>query len=72
MLGRKWLWAVGAAGALGLGALGVDRLVGAAPEVKPQELKPAVSLPVGRVVLFSSGVGYFAARSVLRHLGVKR
>ena len=59
MFDRRWLWALPVAGALGLGALGVDRLVSAAPEAR-QDLKPAVSLPVSRVVLFNSGVGYFA------------
>jgi hypothetical protein len=62
MFDRRWLWALPVAGAAGLGVLwlaGADRLVSAAPEAK-QDLKPAVSLPVSRVVLFNSGVGYFA------------
>ena len=58
MICRRWLWGVPVVGALGLGALGVDRWLSAAPEAR-QELKPAVSLPVSRVVLFNSGVGFF-------------
>jgi hypothetical protein len=47
------------AGALGVGAgFGADNLF-AANEAK-QDLKPAVSLPITRVVLFNSGVGYFS------------
>src|SRR5947209_2632896 len=47
------------AGALGIGAgIGANELF-AAGEAK-QDLKPAVSLPITRVVLFNSGVGYFS------------
>jgi hypothetical protein len=59
MFNKKWLLAVPVAGALGVSAgVGVDRL-STAGEAK-QDLKPAVSLPVSRVVLFNSGVGYFS------------
>jgi hypothetical protein len=53
------------AGVVGLGigvGVGADKLVeAAAPEAAAkQDLKPAVSLPITRVVLFNSGVGYFS------------
>src|SRR6516164_2107047 len=59
----KWLFVAPVAGALGIGAgvagvLGVDNLF-AANDAK-QDLKPAVNLPITRVVLFNSGVGYFS------------
>src|SRR5438045_2277941 len=53
---RKWLWAVPAGGAVALG-VGADRWLNAAAD--KDDLKPAASLPVTKVVLFSSGVGYF-------------
>ena len=62
-MATKWLLAAPVAGAvaLGIGAgVGADKLVGAAPEVVKQDVKPAVSLPITRVVLFNSGVGYFS------------
>ncbi len=62
-MATKWLLAAPVAGAvaLGIGAgVGADKLVGAAPEVVKQDVKPAVSLPNTRVVLFNSGVGYFS------------
>jgi hypothetical protein len=56
---NKWLLMVPLASALGIGAgLGFDNVF-AANEAK-QDLKPAVSLPITRVVLFNSGVGYFS------------
>src|SRR5436190_12816813 len=56
---NKWLLVAPLAGALGVGAgIGADRFLGA-NEAK-QDLKPAVSLPITRVVLFNSGVGYFS------------
>ncbi|AMV29560.1 hypothetical protein VT84_34515 [Gemmata sp. SH-PL17] len=59
-MASKWLLAAPVAGALGLGAgVGADRLLSAAGEAK-QDLKPATTLPVTRVVLFNSGVGYFS------------
>src|SRR5262245_37112580 len=55
----KWLCVALVASILGIGAgVGVDKLF-AAPEAK-QDLKPATSLPITRVVLFNSGVGYFS------------
>ena len=57
MFSAKWLWGVPVVGAVGVG-VGVDALF-AAGEAK-QDLKPAVSLPITRVVLFNSGVGYFS------------
>jgi len=58
-MASKWLMAAPIAGALGVGAgVGFDRVFGA-NEAK-QDLKPAVSLPITRVVLFNSGVGYFS------------
>ena len=58
---KKLLWAVPVAGAVGLG-LGADAWLSAAGEAKDvkQELKPATNLPITRVVLFNSGVGYFS------------
>ena len=53
---RKWLWSVPVAGAVGLG-VGADRWLNAAAD--KDDLKPAAALPVTKVVLFSSGVGYF-------------
>src|SRR5262249_32559599 len=59
MLNTKWLWSVPVAGALGVGVgIGADHSF-PAHEAK-QDLKPAVSLPITRVVLFNSGVGYFS------------
>ena len=55
----KWLMVAPVAGALGVGiGLGADKLL-RANEAK-QDLKPSVSLPLTRVVLFNSGVGYFS------------
>jgi hypothetical protein len=59
----KWLLAVPVAGAVGVGitvGVGTDKLLGAADAVAKQEVKPAVTLPITRVVLFNSGVGYFS------------
>lgn len=59
MFKAKWLvWGASVAGAVGLG-VGVDQWVGAAGEAR-QDLRPAVSLPITRVVLFNSGVGHFS------------
>ncbi len=58
-MASKWLLVAPVAGVLGVGAgVGVDRLL-AAGEAK-QDLKPATTLPITRVVLFNSGVGYFS------------
>ena len=62
-MATKWLLAAPVAGAVavGIGAgVGADKLVGAAPEAAKQDVKPAVNLPITRVVLFNSGVGYFS------------
>ncbi|VTR92183.1 Uncharacterized protein OS=Pirellula staleyi (strain ATCC 27377 / DSM 6068 / ICPB 4128) GN=Psta_3290 PE=4 SV=1 [Gemmata massiliana] len=59
MFSAKWLLlGIPVAGAVGLG-VGVDRWLSAAGEAK-QDLKPATTLPISRVVLFNSGVGYFS------------
>jgi hypothetical protein len=58
MFSRKWLWCLPVAGAVGAGA-GVDHWLAHAADAK-QDLKPAVNLPMTRVVLFNSGVGYFS------------
>src|SRR5262245_28376969 len=64
MLTSNWMWGLPVAGAIGLGiagGLGGDKILGAgAPSDVKQDVKPAVSLPVTRVVLFNSGVGYFS------------
>ena len=53
-----WLSPVAAAAALGLIA---DRLFSAAgPHAARGDPRPAATLPVSQVVLFNSGVGYFA------------
>jgi len=62
-MASKWLLLAPVAGAVGLGvSIGVsaDKLAGAAPEAVKQDVKPAVTLPITRVVLFNSGVGYFS------------
>ncbi|MCI0701949.1 MAG: DUF4139 domain-containing protein, partial [Planctomycetia bacterium] len=58
MLSAKWLWSIPVAGAVCLG-IGADQFLLNANEVK-QDLKPATTLPITRVVLFNSGVGYFS------------
>ena len=58
-MASKWLLVAPVAGALGVGiGLGADKLL-SANDAK-QDLKPAVNLPITRVVLFNSGVGYFS------------
>jgi hypothetical protein len=62
-MASKWLLTVPVAGVVGLGVtvgVGTDRLLGAADAVVKQEVKQAVTLPITRVVLFNSGVGYFS------------
>src|SRR6476620_4057666 len=61
-MSTKWLFVAPVAGALGSGAgIGTDQLLsGAAPGDAKQDVKPAVTLPITRVVLFNSGVGYFS------------
>ena len=55
---KKLLLVAPVAGAIGVG-FGIDSFLHAAAENK-QDLKPAVSLPISRVVLMNSGVGYFS------------
>src|SRR3954452_25236483 len=58
-MANKWLLVAPVAGVLGVGAgIGVNELF-AAGEAK-KDLKPATNLPITRVVLFNSGVGYFS------------
>src|SRR5882672_19329 len=61
-MATKWLFIAPVAGALGIGAgIGADQLLSAAaPGDAKQDVKPAVTLPITRVVLFNSGVGYFS------------
>jgi len=58
MFGRKLLWSLPVAGAVAAG-VGIDQWLAIAADAK-QDLKPAVNLPMTRVVLFNSGVGYFS------------
>src|SRR5688572_3465053 len=61
-MASKWLLVAPVVGAVGVGVgagLGADKLLGA-PEAVKQDVKPAVTLPITRVVLFNSGVGYFS------------
>src|SRR4051812_15761660 len=53
---RTWLWGVPVVGAVGLG-VGADRLLNA--QAAKDELKATTAIPITKVVLFSSGVGYF-------------
>jgi len=58
MRSRKILWLLPVLGAAGVGAyLGQPTSLTAANN---QDLKPSASLPMSQVVLFNSGVGYFA------------
>jgi hypothetical protein len=59
MFARKLMWGVPVAGAVAAG-VGVDRWLAAAGAEAKQDLKPAIVLPMTRVVLFNSGVGYFS------------
>src|SRR5580692_6547318 len=62
-MATKWLVVAPVAGAVGLGVtvgVGADTLLGAVDAVAKQDVKPAVTLPITRVVLFNSGVGYFS------------
>jgi hypothetical protein len=61
-MAAKWLLVAPVVGAVGVGVgagFGADKLIGA-PEAAKQDVKPAVNLPITRVVLFNSGVGYFS------------
>ena len=54
----RWLLAVPVAGAVVAG-ISADRLF-SADDKKPEDPKSAVTLPITQVVMFNSGVGYFA------------
>jgi hypothetical protein len=59
----KWLLLALIPGTVCLGVtmgVGADKLLVAADAVAKQDVKPAVTLPITRVVLFNSGVGYFS------------
>src|SRR5215218_2296198 len=59
-MASKWLLVAPVAGALGVASgVGVDKWLTAGENAK-QDLKPAATLPLTRVVLFNSGVGYFS------------
>src|SRR5918995_340643 len=61
-MSKKWLFLAPVVGAVGVGigvGMGADKLLGG-PDVVKQDVKPAVELPLTRVVLFNSGVGYFS------------
>ena len=60
MLHRKLFWSLPLAGAIGAGALADRWLAAEALADAKQDLKPAVTLPITRVVMFNSGVGYFS------------
>ncbi len=60
MLRRKLLWSVPLAGAIGAGVAADRWLAAEAAAEGKQDLKPAVTLPISRVVMFNSGVGYFS------------
>ena len=60
MLGRKLIWSVPLAGAIGAGVVADRWLANTALADAKQDLKPAVTLPITRVVMFNSGVGYFS------------
>jgi hypothetical protein len=55
---RRLLWAAPVVGAAAVG-LTAESLLGAAAKSDAGDPKPAVSLPISQVVLFSSGVGSF-------------
>ena len=60
MLRRKLIWSVPLAGAIGAGVAADRWLAAEALADAKQDLKPAVTLPISRVVMFNSGVGYFS------------
>ncbi|QDU22621.1 DUF4139 domain-containing protein [Urbifossiella limnaea] len=60
MLRRKLVWSVPLAGAIGAGVAADRWLAATALADGKQDLRPAVTLPVTRVVMFNSGVGYFS------------
>src|SRR5262249_52525670 len=56
---RKLLWLAPVAGAVGLAALLLPRHAVTAPKDKIGEQAAGPALPISKVILFSSGVGYF-------------
>ena len=56
---RKLLWLAPVIGAVGLAALLLPRHAATAPKDKVGEQTTGPALPISKVVLFSSGVGYF-------------
>jgi hypothetical protein len=60
MFGRRVFWCVPLAGAIAAGVAADRWLAAEAAAEGKQDLKPAVTLPVTRVVMFNSGVGYFS------------
>src|SRR6476469_5744267 len=60
MLRRKLVWGVPLATAIAAGVAADRYLAATAAAEGKQDLKPAVTLPISRVVLFNSGVGYFS------------
>ncbi|QDU18800.1 DUF4139 domain-containing protein [Urbifossiella limnaea] len=60
MLRRKLLWSVPLAGAIGSGVVADRWLAAEALADGKQDLKPAVTLPISRVVMFNSGVSYLS------------
>ena len=60
-MATKWLLAAPVAGRWASApASAPTSSCAAAPDEAKQDLKPAVTLPITRVVLFNTGVGYFA------------
>ena len=57
---RKLLWGLPVLGAVGAGVALDSWLAAEVAADANQDLKPAVNLPISRVVLFNSGVGYFS------------
>jgi hypothetical protein len=57
---RKLVWGVPLAGAIGSGVAADRWLAAEAAAEAKQDLRPAVNLPITRVVMFNSGVGYFS------------
>src|SRR5438874_2356302 len=60
MFTRKLLWGLPVVGAIGAGVGADCWLAAEAAAENKQDLKPAVALPMTRVVMFNSGVGYFS------------
>ena len=56
---NRWLLAAPIAGAVVAG-FGAEYLFSADPVKKNEDPKAAVTLPITQVVMFNSGVGYFA------------